>query len=330
MKLFVIKDGIEINYNKNEKFIETVFGLDDNNKLIQKAIFPTEIYFDNIKFYKFIDNALEHNNIEQIDHGFLLYSFAYQISYGHFMTQTIPKLYDYLNNYKNFKLLIPENHYNNLYKDIINILNIDNNNVYILKSYTIYNILNYTTGKFYEVLSNINEYNWIYTQLRNGLMIKKPEYRRYVYLKKDGMANNNYNNNETGIIRKILNEDELIDKLKTYNFEIITLGDKLLKEKAKLLEDIDILITQNGANCMNFIFSNGPKNIIILSNNTPIGVDFYLNYCEILNNTKINHLLLTYPSDPKYNDITNRWNNAFTVNIQQIENIINSLKKNKN
>jgi hypothetical protein len=328
MKLFVINDGIKIHYNNSETFIENVFGLDDNNKLIQNVIFPTIIAIDNYKFYKLIDDALLHNKYEVIEYGFLLYSFAYQKSYAHFMTQTVPKLYDYLHNYKNYKLLIPESNYNNLYQDIIRILNIHENNIIILKSNTIYDILNYTSGNHYDAISTEprNVYNWIYTELRNGIIMKKPEYRRYVYLKKDGIANNDFNNNEIGIMRKILNEDELINKLKIYNFEIITLGDKLIQEKAKLLEDIDILITQNGANCMNFIFSNGPKNIIILCNSTPLGINTYLSYSEMLNNTKINQLVLQYPSDTRYGDPANRWNNAFTVNIPEIENHIKSLK----
>ena len=109
-------------------------------------------------------------------------------------------------------------------------------------------------------------------------------------------------------------------------FEIIHLGDKLFDEKVELLKDINILITPLGANCMNLIFSNCPKNILMLSNDRPIGPDYFTNLCSILNNSSTNAKMITYPSLNYNEDPKNGTNSPFTVDLNDVINYIESIK----
>jgi capsular polysaccharide biosynthesis protein len=265
---------------------------------------------------------LETFNIINLKNCFLLYSYYYQISYCHYMTQTIPKLYDYLINYRNFTLLIPKIFYNNLCKDILNILKITN--IYILEEHNIYNIENLITIPHYNAPpSNFTKQHiYIYKLIRNNININENnENNRLVYLKRDGVPNKDYGNSETGLLRKIINEEELISYLKKLNFEIISLGDKSITEKYNLLKDSKVIISPLGANCLNLIFSNCPNHLIILSNDTNFGYDYYVNILETLTNKKVNSILIK--SNVIYNnDILNRWNGSFNVDLNKLNSIL--------
>ena len=324
MKIICIKNGIFI---KNISFNEYVFGIDENNKIINNFTF-NNLNIDNEE-EKEINDVIKNNQKIDIEKGYLFYTFAYQISYCHFMTQTLPKLTEWLNNYPNYKLLIPVCSYNLLCKDILDTLNIIQDKIIILEENIIYNIKDFIKGNTYcappdyYTSFHLN----IYNKIRDKLNINnvKTFQNRLVYLKRDGEPNNKFGNSETGIKRQILNENNLIRELKKYNFEIINLGDKSLKDKMDLLTNINILITPLGANCINMIFSNGPNNIIILSNNTPFGENYYIDLVENLNNKKIQRFFKYY--DVKFNnDTLNQWNGSFEVNIDEIITLINNLK----
>ena len=85
-----------------------------------------------------------------------------------------------------------------------------------------------------------------------------------------------------------------------------------------------MVITALGANCLNIIFSNAPKNMIILNNSVNFGYDYYINLCQALNNEKINSVLFNY--ECLYNnDNSNHWNCSFCVNIDKLCDYIKSI-----
>lgn len=320
MELIYIESGVNITYNAGETYSESVFGLDNNRNILQNFTFSVELHIDTINFKNIIDQC----DVINLDNGFLLYSYGYEVSYAHYMTQTIPTLFDYLNTYKDYKLLIPNHRYNNLCKDILNLLKIDETRIEILKDKTIYNIANFIKVPYYKAPPEwyLTAHIQIYNKIRESLNIKQNMPLRNVYLKRDGVPNNTFGNSETGILRQIFNEDMLIERLKSIGFEIIVLGNKHILEKKLMLENINTLITPIGANCVNFIFSNSPKNILYLSNANSFGFEYYTALCENLNNTKINSKKLLYygvPTDPK-----NQWNDSFIVDIEQVVSVINS------
>lgn len=320
MKLLVLKDGISIQYNQNEHNIETVFSLDTMNKIIQHFTFQCHIHYDPIILEQVIMNI---TNTTDISHGFLFYSFRYQISFHHFLMQTLPLLDSYLKSYPTYTLLIPKHHYTIFVKDILSLLSIQN--ILLLEDHTIYNIAefadrNWLNDSCLEMHpTRYSIFNLVRQQL-NILPNTAPS--RKIYLKKDGIVNPNFGNSETGILRKILNEDALIDQLKMDGFEIIHLGDKLLHEKKALLENAHIIVTQLGANCMNLLFTNAPKHLLFLSNATAFGKDFFCSISQIYNNTPIHTHTLIYPNDPVHFDPTNSMNAAFTVSIEEITNYV--------
>jgi capsular polysaccharide biosynthesis protein len=315
MKILCINNGIEIKFG-NETNIETVFGLDNNNEIIQNTTFKCDISIINELNFK---NTINNSFIQKIDNGYLFYSFRYEISFAHYITQTVPKLYEYLNLYNNYKLLIPKHRYNNLCKDILYQLNINDSQIVLLDENVIYEINDYIVTPCYDAIPchYTNNHLWVYKKIRESLSIEPNiQPKRKIYLKRDGFSNDNFGNSETGIKRQIYNEDELINVLLNLGFEIITLGNKHLHEKMDLLNNASIIITPLGANCMNFIFCNAPKNILYLSNECNFGDDYYTSLCEELNNTKINYKVLRY--NGVSTDPLNMWNKSFSADINEI------------
>ena len=320
MKLLYIKQGIKIRYNTNEYIDETIFALDSDNNIIQNTTFYTNIYpINQDDLNDIISQIYKTNNIVNVPKGFLFYSFAYQKSFVHYLTNNVPKLCDYINSYKDYKLLIPKHFYNNLCKDILELCNISISNVELLEDNTIYNIIDCVQIKHYEAPpSNFTENHlWIYRKIREKLNIyeNSTPYKK-IYLKRDNISNIDYGNDETGILRQIINEKDLIDKLIENGFEIITLGNKSITEKCDLLNNCLIIVTPLGANCMNLIFSNSPKHMIIVSNDRNFGHDYYTNISCKLNNSNINYKTFRYNSIGT--DPLNYWNSSFSVNVDEI------------
>jgi len=322
MRILYINDNMNFKYFNGDIIKETIFGLDDNNNIIQNITFKNNMEILDIDKFK---NIINLSNEIIIENGYLFYSYSYEISFAHYLCETVPKLYNYLNTYYNYKLLIPEHRYNILCKNILNLLNINESQIIILKDKNIYMINDYITTPIYHAIpSNFTyEHISIYKKIREKLnILPNIEPLRKVYLKRDSVPNSLYGNSETGILRQIINENELIEQLIKEGFEIITLGNKNINEKTILLNNIKILITPLGANCMNLIFSNSPHNIIYLSNNKMFGNDNYNYLSEELNNSKINSIIIRY--EGIQTDISNQWNDSFRVDIKDIlDKIIN-------
>jgi capsular polysaccharide biosynthesis protein len=233
--------------------------------------------------------------------------------------QTLPLVDSYLKLYPTYTLLVPKHHYTLFVKDILSILGI--HNILLLDDHTIYNIAEFANRNWLnDACIEIDPARYsIFNLLRQPLnILPNTAPSRKIYLKKDGIANTDFGNSETGILRRILNENALIDQLKKEGFEIIHVGDKLLHEKKVLLENAYIIITQLGANCMNLLFTNAPQYVLFLSNATTFGKDFYGSLPKLYNTTEVHTHTLVYENDPVHFDPTNSANSAFTVSIEDI------------
>ena len=164
MKILYLEDGLKITHNQNETNIETIFGLDEQDNLIQGFTFQNKIIVNKND----LDENINHSKKVFLEYGFLFYSFRYQISYAHYMTQTVPKLYEYINNYGNYKLLIPNSSYHKLCKDMLQKLNINPENIVVLQDKTMYIINDYITSKLYHSLpiNFTSDHLWIYQKIR--------------------------------------------------------------------------------------------------------------------------------------------------------------------
>lgn len=324
-KVICIPSGIPIQYNGNETNIETVWAFDETNTAIQRFTFKTTIHPDMSLLTQAFQSALE-NPIVSIKSGFLFYSFQYQMSFAHYISQTLPYLTHYFQNYPTMKLLIPEHIHNSMQQDIFKLLNIKEENIVLLRKNTVYHIDTLIKPPPYPVCppNNANaDQVWIYTMIRNSLAITpNSNPHRKIYLKRDGVPNSTFGNSETGITRTILNTEEFEALLTEHNFEIHTLGNKTFQEKYELLKDAKLLISQLGANCTNLLFTNAPKHVLLLSNTEPLGENYYIHLSEHLNKSPIEYSLFQYSTIDKTKDRTNKMNGPFFVDLKQIQNWI--------
>ena len=84
--------------------------------------------------------------------------------------------------------------------------------------------------------------------------VKVPEFRSKIYVRRE---NSNY--------RKIINEADLIDKLRKHNFEIINPQHFKILEQMKIFSNADVIISPFGSNLTNSIFCKKGTKIIEIS-----------------------------------------------------------------
>jgi hypothetical protein len=87
----------------------------------------------------------------------------------------------------------------------------------------------------------------------------------------------------------------------------------------------ETIISQLGANCMNFIFLKNIKNLLILSNTEPICYDYFVSLSKIVNTIEYNSTLLEFNSIKEKCDPKNSTNSPFYVDINMVLNYINSI-----
>ena len=318
VKILCVKDGIPIRYNGHEENVETIFGFDTSNRLIQRFTFLCDIYPSDELVRKY--SSAKEINVEK---ACLFYAYRYQVSFAHFCCQTLPKLLDFFELSKtvpDIRLLVPNHHYNTFVKDIFARCKIDMLKLIVMEDNHLYNVQYYYKTRIFDCIPDkfSKDHLEIFSMIRSSIPVTPCVPKRRVYLKKDGVPNTEFGNSERGITRKILNEEELMGALQSKGFEIVTLGDKTIDQKYELLKDAEYVITQIGANCMNLAYTNAPKNIILLTNDITFGEMWYSNLCSELNSAEINTKILYYKSHIYNKDPTNMWNNPFYVNIAEI------------
>ena len=282
VKLIHTEKDIPINYNSNENFVENIFIFNSKMENISGITFTCPINFDKNEMNQNLMNKKE----IIVENIFLFYSFMYQIAFGHYVEQVLPKINYYLNLKKSvndLKFCIPKKRLSLITKDIIKLLNISDEEIIILDHDTIINSTNLYYNN-YECADFNKDKLETFNLIREKLLISKNNmFNRNVYIKRntDIIINNDCFN--IGKTRQIINENTLIEFLKQNNFEIITLGEHDLHTKKELLSNINILITQSGGAMYNLVFSNTPKHIIFLSNKTPLHIEYIHNLLPLLN-----------------------------------------------
>jgi capsular polysaccharide biosynthesis protein len=322
LTLVHLEDGIEIIYPTGKQK-EVLFFYDDTGRFLQHTTWPSHI---DANFEDILKNSQETIYIEE--DCFLYYAFNLQVSYAHYLTQCLPKLnyYD-----KQKKIVVPKSTYNILSKTIFELLDIPNECILILQDNIKYVFKNIDTiphigSQWDGVGGEVNDAGVeVCKKLRNALGIvpsKNPT--RKVYLKRNQHVSLEHNDSNIGKYRRISNEDQLIDLLVQNNFEIIELGSKTIQEKTEELKDIDVLITQLGANICNLIFSNTTNNILLLSNDRPVGEHYYFGLLDKLNLSQSKNLFI-YPSSPYNVDPENSTNASFEVNLEDINKYLKNI-----
>ena len=314
MRIFVYKQGIPVSFRNypNQRDYETIVGLRNDNTPIENFTFKGVVY-NRSELDKLVSTAA----VKGIAYGYLFYSFKYQVSYHHFMASTAPMIKDYLDNYPTYKLLIPEHCYNALYKDLCQLFSITDDRIVILQDKCIYQVMNFAERTWDDSAFDLTPQRLdVFRHLRDavGVTNATPKTRR-VYIQRDRTGNDVFNNANTGAYRLIVNEDDLIAKLKDVGFEIVTLGNKTLREKKEILDGANTIVTPLGANCFNLLFST-PAHVVFLSNTSCLGHEFYTRILTLFNQCTVEILRFSDIRDKC--DPQNQWNSPFEVDIPVI------------
>lgn len=318
---YSVKD-IPVKLGNGTNIFENIFIYDNNKNFIDNSTFLSPMKFDlNLNF----DEKIIIDDI-----SFLYYSNWAGKAYVHYIEECLPKLNLYLRlkeKYKNIKLIIPEARYVEDIKFLIKNFNINVNNLLILEDKKLYFFENLLLSKHYKVNEEDSDQIEIINKIRGILKIKKNiNPSRNVYIKRSTSIDIKTGNYNIGKTRTILNEDILIKYLLENNFEILETGSLTLEEKQEKLKNSNIIITQTGGSSYNLLFTNTPKKLIFLSNDTPVAFDSCKKYLtdKILNFTNLDIILLKYKSLKPKIDKENITNSPFKINLNDIKKLINN------
>ena len=117
--------------------------------------------------------------------------------------------------------------------------------------------------------------------------------------------------------RHIINEAEIIKTLCTYGFEVYTLEKMPLNEQIELFYDAEAVVATHGAGLTNILFSEHVKVLELFPYSFVIPYFYYLA-------KSMGHVYQYWCGDSQY-DIRQGWNNNFTVNIPQLQKILEQL-----
>ena len=161
------------------------------------------------------------------------------------------------------------------------------------------------------------------------LNVKIPEFRSKIYIRREDAS-----------YRKILNEADLIDKLRKQEFEIINPHHFEILEQMKIFSNSEIIISPHGSNLSNCIFCKKGTKIIEISPEFNINYEKNLSnkFQDIANILSLEYKILKADTvdvekhsevakkyiHPKILDNSNYYKNMI-VKISEIEELINNL-----
>ncbi len=117
-----------------------------------------------------------------------------------------------------------------------------------------YNFQNSSIPQFFNINKSIKILKFFLEKIL--INIKVPHFKSKIYIRREDA---NY--------RKILNEADLINKLRKHNFEIINPQHFEILEQMKIFSNAEIIITPHGSNMTNIIFCKKGAKIIEISPN---------------------------------------------------------------
>jgi len=149
-----------------------------------------------------------------------------------------------------------------------------------------YNIIHLPGAQFIHHNCYDKIHDYYYKFLREQILIKKnlnieTQPFRYIYISrnKSHLLKCNHNNKR----RQLLNENDVYEILKKYNFEFIYLEDLKIKEKIKLFQEAKCIITPNGGALSFAAFAHKNTQIIELHTSNITHNDQYNNIAIVLN-----------------------------------------------
>jgi len=178
------------------------------------------------------------------------------------------------------------------------------------------NVSDYEIVSIYgETIPESDNHQTIYPFLRN-LFISKINYN-LIKNKRIFITRKNSELQHNGTLKRfILNENELKNMLKKYDFDFIQLEDYTTHEKIKIFMESEIILSSHSGSLTFTLFANKNAKIIEILNKGTAGFhhNHYISICNILN--------LNYN---RYSNITEDTNGNFDINVIDFENYLLNL-----
>jgi capsular polysaccharide biosynthesis protein len=264
-------------------------------------------YDNNIYDITISNNANKKQVFESV--FFLIYNFD---NYYHFLYDTLPYLYSYLNIKQmipSLKLLInyPNKHKKDFYKFNIELLNkfINIDDIIIHQNDNVYSNVYVSTSLTHGGFSNLpprKEVYELYKNIKHKINLIPNNKNKYIYISRRTWINKDISNIGTDYTsrRKMMNEDLLVDKLTNMGIQEIFTENLTTDEKIQLFNQSEMIIGSIGGGMSNLLFSNtNTKSIVIV---TPYFLDVNYRFKYSMEHTNITYFnnVITYTED---NDI---------------------------
>ena len=215
---------------------------------------------------------------DKINQNLYIYNVDYSPGGGnnfyHFFIHYLPKLYIYIKfidifRKHNYKLLINYKRLSNWQKDILNILNINIDDMYLIDDNQI--IINKGTNLIPEY-PNLGKgcidflsiiYDFYQEKIvKKVLMLDKNINKEYP---KNIIILRNKNSSIKSNTRHIINREDIISFVKKYNFIEIDSSNLKIEESIKTFNNADNIIFDSGASCINVFWTKPQSNIIVIN-----------------------------------------------------------------
>ena len=219
-----------------------------------------------------IEKHILENNYDTIEKGILI-SCTYDNNYFHWMVESLPMVMyvlDYVKDYSEFPLLIPEKLHNN-FKSAFNQLLSSYNNVKVLKlkkkcTYKVKELLipsklSRILDRYHgEMLLGIDTViNPLYVKrVSDAVKMKSHSNYRKIYLSRAG-----------GNYRKLKNEQEVETFLVRNGFEVVDISKTSFEFQRELFAQADVVVAPTGATMTNILLSPAKSKFFVLYSNHP-------------------------------------------------------------
>ena len=175
-------------------------------------------------------------------------------------------------------------------------------------------------GEFAKDTGTSDNRNVIYPFLRN-LFIEQFPNTKMINGKRIFITRKNSENQHIGQLKRyILNEIDVIEMLKKYNFEFVQLEDYSMSEKIKLFMESEIILSSHSGSLTLTLFANEKAKIIEILNKGTTGFS-HNHIVEIAETLGLNYR--------RYSNINEDHNGNFNLNINEFETFLYSVINSK-
>ncbi len=209
-----------------------------------------------------------------LDEGFLFYATPWHTNFQHFLTETFPKIVDYLEcvrlHGRAVSLLVPRFMMNSFIQKVFRTLGLESR-LTVLEEDRGYRVKalyssSYVPNYDPPTAKMIAAFRLLRDSAQKAYPVSPPPRSRRIYLARDKSSNHAQNNSNAGAKRVITNENAVQGMLYEGGFEDVLMGSLRIGEKMQALAGAEIIVSPIGANLMNLLFLTPPypRKVVIL------------------------------------------------------------------